>query len=137
MQIGFVLIGNTEKLKTLSKIAERKLVKDGHTIKYFSTENSEYEKLCVEKHVIFFMDSGKIFSTCSSLALLEKFLKSKGNILTRYASLFATHKPFGMKTFLKALTILENYGFVLQDTDVVKNSYEMNEIMQTFTPAES
>ena len=52
MQIGFVLIGNTEKLKTLSKIAERKLVKDGHTIKYFSTENSEYEKICVEKHAV-------------------------------------------------------------------------------------
>jgi hypothetical protein len=42
-----------------------------------------------------------------------------------------------MKNFLKALTILENYGFVLQDTDIVKTSYEMNQIIQNFTPAES
>ena len=41
MRIGFVLIGNSQKLNTLSKIAERKLAKDGHTVKYFSMENAE------------------------------------------------------------------------------------------------
>ena len=137
MRIGFVLIGNSEKLNTLSKIAERKLVKDGHSVKYFSLKDAEYEKICVEKHIVFFFDSGKLFSPCESLSLLEKFLKSKGNMMTRYASLFATHRLFGMKNFLKALTILENYGFVLQDTDIVKTSYEMNQIIQNFTPAES
>lgn len=136
MKIGFVLIGDNDKLGKLSKIVERKLVKDGHTVKYFSPEN-EYEKICVEKHVVFFFDSGNIFSPGESLSLLEKFLKSKGDILTRYASLFATHRPFGLKTFLKALTLLENYGFVLQDTDIVKNLYEMNVIAEDFTPAES
>ena len=135
MRIGFVLIGNNQKLNTLSKIAERKLVKDGHTVKYFSMENAE--KICVEKHIVFFFDSGNSFIPCESLALLEKFLKSKGDILTRYASLFATHKLFGMKTFLKALTLLENYGFVLQDTDIIKSSHEMNSVIQNFTPAES
>lgn len=137
MKIGFVLIGNKDKLNKLSKIAERKLVKDGHSVKYFSLENAEHEKMCVEKHIVFFFDSGNIFAANESLSLLEKFLKSKGDILTRYASLFATHRPFALKTFLKALTLLENYGFVLQNTDIVKNSYEMNEIIQNFTPAES
>lgn len=132
MKIGFVLIGNKNKLHKLSKIAERKLVKDGHTVKYL-----EHEKMCIEKHIVFFFDSGNIFSSNESLSLLEKFLKNKGDILTRYASLFATHRPFALKTFLKALTLLENYGFVLQDTDIVKNLYEMNEVIQNFIPAES
>lgn len=135
MRIGFVLIGENRNLALFSDILEKKLVEVGHTIKRFSTEKDDLEKLYLEKHVVFFVDSGKWFRKGNSLSALEFFLKNKGEILTKYASLYVTYKPFCNSFFLKAMVLLENHGFVLQDTDIIKDITEMDVAAQYFCPA--
>ncbi len=130
MRIGIVTIGNNPQLLQFSKDVHRKLVEKGHSIKVYNKNTDINERFTINKHLIFFVDAGTFFQK-SALPELKNFLKVRGDLNVKYGSLIINKKPFPDKIFVKTMATLEENGLILQYTNIIKNTKEMNDLIST------
>ena len=126
MRVGIVLLSDNKILKYLSKKITSKLMGSGHTVTNIT--KTDLFGINSMQYMIFIVDSGRIFDK-GKFESLSAFIKKAGNIKASHASLFTNVRPFILKTFVKYMNIIENAGFILQDSDTLKNNAEADIIV--------
>jgi len=130
MHIAAIHIGKNEQIKTYAKEFS-KTVSNSNNFVTIIDGVMETPRMSHFRYVAFFIDSGRPFSNnCANE--LKKFLKEVNIQNAKHCSLFINNRIFVNKTFLAYMKILEENGFVLHFTEVIKNINELRYILEGF-----
>jgi hypothetical protein len=130
MHIAAIHIGKNEQIKSYAKEFS-KLVSDNNNFVTIIDGLLETPRIAHFGYIAFFVDSGKPFSE-NYANELKKFLKEANIHNARHCSLFINKRMIVDKTFLAYMKILEEDGFILHFTEVLKNMKELKYKLENF-----
>ncbi len=130
MQIAAIHIGENNHIKNFAKEFAKKISNNSN---FVTVVDGLLERPMMGgfKYVAFFIDSGKLFSKNYSKELTT-FLKEVNIHNASHASLFINDRMFVDKSFLSYMRILEEGGFILHFTEILKDLKELDYILEDF-----
>ncbi|OHD13248.1 MAG: hypothetical protein A2086_16920 [Spirochaetes bacterium GWD1_27_9] len=132
MQIAVVYIGNAPLIVECAKTFVKELSNKRH---FVTLINGILEKprMGQFQYIMFFVQSDNLFEKIY-YTKLTTFFNEVGNINAKYASLFTDRKFLGDRSFNLYMKKIESEGLILHETEIFKNTKEIELIAKDFEP---